>query len=162
MDRNKKNRPGVDDRKPMARVVRIPLFRRKIVETLNLAAMEVLLAGARKLSEGQLAQPRNGPLRYDGSTMLTIDLRQAEPFVRNPLDAATAIELAHRCISEPALLSALKQIAQTEAERLAGRRLSSVEIEIKTHAQKEQILIDLDVEATVASRLHATSPRRRR
>ena len=149
MDTHSNTNPDLSDQKPMARVVRIPLFHRQVRETLNLTAVEILLAGARKLSEGQLAHPQKAVPRYYGSTMLTIDLRQARPYVRNPLDAATAVRLAQRCNTEPILVFALKRIAQAEAERLAGGPLASVEIEVKARARKEQVLVDLDVEATI-------------
>ncbi len=139
-----------DKRKPMARVQRIPLFRREIHEHLNVAAFELLLAGARILSEGELTYQKDvGPMYY-GSTMVTLDLERSAAYLRGQLDASMAEKLLALCSSHEQVRERLLEVARREASRLAGRDLGNWDIELKARRKGASVLVSLDVEAKAA------------
>ncbi len=138
-------------RRPMARVTRIPLIFREIRERVNPAALEILLAGARRLSEGQVSDLPDGSVRYFGSTMLTLDLAQPGAYLRPGLDARDALTLAKAIRRDPELTGIVRRLAVREAERLAGTALHQVEVEIRVATRGTLVLLDLDVEADVAA-----------
>jgi len=133
-------------KRPMARALRIPLFQREIREHLSLSAFDVLLAGARILSEGQVAQQDSGPTYY-GSTMVTLDLERSGDHLRGPLDASTAEKLLLLCRQDGAVRERLFDVARREATRLAAVALSDWDIEMTVTRKAARLLIDLDVEA---------------
>ena len=136
-----------DLRRPMARVTQIPLVVREVRERINPAALEILLAGARKLSEGQISDLPDGSQRYFGSTMLTLDLANPGPYLRPGLDASDADKLAKAIRTQPSLAEAVRRLAIREAHRLAGVQLRNVEVEIRVAVRDCRVLLDLDVEA---------------
>jgi hypothetical protein len=73
---------GLAPRRPMARATRIALFEREVRERLSRAALELVLARAEVISEGQRSV-RGGRDAYFGSTMLTIDLPALELLLRD-------------------------------------------------------------------------------
>ena len=143
-------------KKPMARVSQIPLFQREIREHLSLSAFEVLVAGARVLSEGQIAQQDSSGPTYFGSTMVTWDLRRSATHLRGPLDASVAEKLLSLCQQDDQVRERLFEVARKEASRLAGTALSDWDIEMTVMRKGAQVLVDLDVEAKaeVPSLLH--------
>ena len=136
-------------RRPMARVTQIPLIFREIRERVNPAALEILVAGARRLSEGQVSELPDGSMRYFGSTMLTLDLAQPGPYLRPGLDAKDALTLAGAIQSDPELREVIRRLAIREAERLAGTVLHHVDVELRVATRGTLVLLDLDVEARV-------------
>jgi hypothetical protein len=134
--------------RPLARVQRIALFEREVRERLSRAALDLLLARAAVISEGQ-RQTRAGREAWFGSTMLTIDLDALAPALREPCDAGTARRLAGLLESDPAVASRVEAIAAREAARVAGARPRSVSAEMKVSARGVRVFIDVDVEAVL-------------
>lgn len=127
----------------MAAVRRIGLFRREIRESLDPAAVEVLLSSATRISEGQVGPDG----RFYGSTMLTIDLDRIRPQVRDACDVATAARLAALLEGEAALHERLGRLAVGEARRIAGRGLRRPEADLRVRTEGTRLFIDIDVEA---------------
>lgn len=144
----------VMDKRPMASVRRVNLFRREIRERLSLPALEILLARARAISEGKLTQKKKGPVkqRYYGSTMLTLELQEAREHIRDPLDAASALKLKEMLREDRRFTNRLREIVQKEAERIAGCSLERVDMEMRLDAEGNRILVDLDLEAATLER----------
>ena len=127
----------------MAAVRRIGLFRREIRESLDPAAVEVLLASATRISEGQVGPDG----RFYGSTMLTIDLERVRPRVRDACDVATAVRLAALLETETALHERLGRLAVSEARRIASSGLRRPEADLRVRVEGTRVFIDIDVEA---------------
>jgi len=125
----------------MAAARRVSLFRREIKERVSPAGFELLLAAARKISEGRLTGAH-----YDGSTMLTLDLATVDDGVRDACDVATALHLGQLLRLEPTLLERARALAAEDARRLAARPLSRLELEVRIQVEGCRILIDIDVE----------------
>lgn len=145
----------VMDKRPMASVRRVNLFRREIRERLSQPALEILLARARAISEGKLTKKKKGKKngRYYGSTMLTLELQEAREHIRDPLDAASALKLQELLREDKRFKNRLREIAQGEAERIAGCSLERVDMELRLDAEGDRILVDLDVEAAPLERV---------
>lgn len=150
-------RKGQSTRKPMARVTRVALFQREIRERLSDAALHVLLAKAEVISEGQVAPA--GMAKYYGSTMLTMDLALCTAEFREMMDAATALRVAEMLRSDRRFKPRLRDLARREAERVADAKLKNLEMEVKVDVRGPRVLVDLDVEATVASSQHRSQAR---
>jgi hypothetical protein len=131
--------------RPIARVERIALFEREVRERPSRAALELIFRRAEQMSEGQRSL-RNGREVYFGSTMLTLDLEELAPALREACDAGTARRLALLLSTDPSVAARVKAIATREAARLAGGRLRSVGTEIKVSARGPRVFIDVDVE----------------
>jgi len=132
----------------MAAVRRISLFRREVRETVSLAAIELLLASASRISEGQVA----GDGRYYGSTMLTIDVDRLGEQVSDAGDVSTAARLAHVMEGEPEVHARAARLALEEARRICGRRLRRAEADVRVRCDGTSVFVDVDVEAEVLAR----------
>jgi hypothetical protein len=128
-------------KRPMAKVRRVGLFSRQIIERLSLAGVEALLAGASRLSEGQCTGKH-----YYGSTMVTLDLRQLADRVRDPCDVATANRLAAQMADQPLVVERLGALARHEARRVAGTPLRGLETDVRIRAEGCWVFVDIDVE----------------
>ena len=126
----------------MATVRQVSLFRREIREGVSPAGFELLLSAASTISEGQITAGG----RYYGSTMLTLDLRQAHCWIRDACDMATALRLTQLLEKEPHLIGAVRKVALDEARRLAGRELGQLEADVRARADGCRIFLDVDVE----------------
>lgn len=133
-------------KRPMAAVRRIALFRREIRESISPVAIEVLLASATRISEGQVAADG----RYYGSTMLTIDLERVRDRVCDVCDVATAARLAQLLRQEPTVQQRTGRLALEEARRISGRALRRAEADIRVRSEGARVFIDVDVEAEPA------------
>ncbi len=133
---------STSNKRPMARVSRVGLFRRRIIETLSPTGIEALLAAASIISEGQLAADG----RFFGSTMITIDLAQLAEHVTDDCDARTAARIAEDLSAERVLLGRLAGRARAEARRIAKRPLDRLETEVRVRAEGRSLLVDVDVE----------------
>jgi hypothetical protein len=136
-------------RKPMARATRITLFEREVRERLSRAALDVVFARAERLSEGQ-RNVRAGREGYFGSTMLTLDLPALEDVLRDACDAGTAHRLVALMESDATVPRRIRDIAEREANRIAGGRLKEVRTQVTVRAQGAKVFIDVDVEAALA------------
>jgi hypothetical protein len=130
----------------LARVERISLFEREVRYRLSRAAMDLVFAAAKVMSEGQRST-RPGKDAFFGSTMLTIDLGAVARSVRDACDARSAERLAALLADDPGATARVKAIATREIERLTGARPSAVTIEIAARAQGATVFIDADLEA---------------
>lgn len=140
--------PVVSGLRPMRAAARIALFEKVIREHLSPAALDILLARAEIISEGQRTV-RSGKPVFLGSTMLTIDLGTAEGELREPCDAATALRLARLMRAEEGVARRVRELAAREAERLVGVRPRAVVAELRVRASGRRVLVDVDVEATL-------------
>ena len=129
----------------MARVSHVGLFSREIREQVSVAALEVLLADATRLTEGQLS----GDGHYFGSTMLTIDLEVAyeRGLLRAEADVATALRVARLLASHGPALDRLRGLAIAAAERQAELPITAVELDLRVRAEGLLVFVDVDVEA---------------
>ena len=134
-------------RRPMARATRIALFEREVRERLSRAALELVLARAEVISEGQRSV-RGGRDAYFGSTMLTIDLPSLELLLRDVCDAGTARRLATLLETDAQAAAHVEALAAREAERVAGAAAKAVRTHVTIRAQAAKVFIDIDVEAT--------------
>lgn len=134
-------------RRPMARATRIALFEREVRERLSRAALELVLARAEVISEGQRSV-RGGRDAYFGSTMLTIDLPALELLLRDACDAGTARRVAGLLESDAQAAKHIEALAGREAARVAGAAPKTVSTHIAIRAQAAKVFIDIDVEAT--------------
>ena len=125
----------------MASLRRVGLFSRQVVETLSPAGLEALLAGASRLSEGQIWDGQ-----YYGSTMVTIDLRQLDGQLVDACDVSTARRLAGYIGDSTEAMERLSELAQVEAQRVTAERLTSLQTEVRVRAEGCWIFIDIDVE----------------
>ena len=138
--------PALPPRKPMARATRITLFEREVRERLSRAALDMLLARAERLSEGQRSV-RAGRAAFFGSTMLTIDLASFADVLRDACDAGTAHRLATLLETDTTVPKRIREIAEREAGRIAAARLRDVRTQMTVRAQGSKVFIDVDVEA---------------
>jgi hypothetical protein len=134
-------------RRPMARATRIALFEREVRERLSRAALELVLARAEVISEGQRSV-RGGRDAYFGSTMLTIDLPALELLLRDACDAGTARRVAGLLESDAQAAAHIEALAGREAARVAGAEPKTVSAHVAIRAQAAKVFIDIDVEAT--------------
>jgi hypothetical protein len=132
--------------RPLARVERISLFEREVRERLSRAALDLVFAAAKVMSEGQRSA-RPGKDAFFGSTMLTIDLAAVAGSVRDACDARSAERLATLLADDNGALARVKAIAGREIERLTGARPTAVTVEISVRAQGATVFVDADVEA---------------
>ena len=132
-------------RRPMARATRIALFEREVRERLSRTALELVLARAEVISEGQRST-RNGRDAYFGSTMLTIDLPSLELLLRDACDAGTARRLAELLESDAEAGAHVEALAGREAARVAGSVPKAVRTHVAIRAQAAKVFIDIDVE----------------
>jgi hypothetical protein len=147
--------------RPMLRATRASLFEREVTERLAGAAIEILLGGAEVLSEGRFADDgAGGP--WFGSTMLTIDLGRLGSSLREAVDARAAQRAALLVAADPRVTARMRQVAASEAERLAGRRLGVLSTEIRVRAEGTRLKLDVEVEAAPQTRLEETAAPRPR
>ena len=132
--------------RPMARALQIAIFEREIRERLSRAAVEVLLARADVLSEGQRLT-RSGRQIFEGSTMLTLDLSLTVGLFREACDSGTARRLGAMLAQDTWARNRVRQIATKEAERLSHTKVHEVSAEMRVSTKGVKVLIDVDVEA---------------
>lgn len=132
--------------RPMARATRIALIEREVRERLSRAALDLVLARAEVISEGQ-SSVRGGRQAYFGSTMLTIDLPSLELLLRDACDAGTARRLADLLTSDSEAGQRIESLAAREAARVAGATPVAVSTHVNIRAQAAKVFIDIDVEA---------------
>ncbi len=118
------------------------LFAREIRVFLSSAAIDILLRAASVLSEGQIDDDR-----YYGSTMVTIDVARAAELVSDACDITTAELVADLLETDTVFLARARRIATTEAQRLAGRALRGMQIDLRIRRTGNHLNVDMDVEA---------------
>jgi hypothetical protein len=134
--------------RPLARVERISLFEREVRLRLSRAALDLVFAAAKVMSEGQRST-RPGKDAFFGSTMLTIDLGAVAGAVRDACDARSAQRLAALLGDDGDARERVKAIASREIHRLTGARPKALTVEIKVRAQGATVFVDADLEATL-------------
>lgn len=134
--------------RPIARVERIGLFEREVRERLSRAAIDLLLARADLISEGQRTV-RNGRDVYLGSTMMTIDLQGLGSVLRDSPEAATARRLADLLSLDPVVAALVEAIAAREATKHAGTPPRTLNTELTVTARGTKVFIDVDVEGAL-------------
>lgn len=136
-------RSGLPDRRPMASVRRVSLFQREIRMHLSSAALDILLADAAVLSEGQLEEGC-----YFGSTMITIDLTRVSHLVSDSCDLTTARKAGELIAKDKRFEKRARQIGAREAERLAGEPIADLQIDLRVRTNGCHLHVDMDVEAS--------------
>lgn len=135
-------------RKPVVPARRVSLFEREVRVRMSIAAIDVLFRNAAVLSEGEVHGDR-----YDGSTMLTLDLARASARVSEACDLATARMLEKLLAHDQRVLDIARRVAVIEAEKLAGCALQSIIVELHVHRSGRHFHLDVDVEAFVGEAL---------
>lgn len=138
--------PSVLPRKPMARAIRVTLFEREVRERLSTAAIEILLARAQVIAEGKRSESITARRAFFGSVMLTIDLGDAAPDVRDACDARAAARVAELMSADARVLKRLRAIAEAEGARLAGGPVRAHSADVRLRAEGPRIFVDIDVE----------------
>ncbi len=133
--------------RPIARAYRIALIEREVRERLSRAALDAVLASAEIMSEGQRGE-RGGQDSYMGSTMLTIDMQDLTPVLREPADAGTAQRLVTLLRADASIKARIDALAGREVHRVSATRPKSVRTEFQIRSQGVHVFIDADVEAT--------------
>lgn len=142
-------------RMPPLRAGRISLFEREVRERLAGPALELLLDGARVLSEGGRAAtlPRpdgsRGPDPFFGSTMLTLELAALTDRVREPADEPTARRVAALLSVDARAGRAVRRMAEREARRIAGAPVRVAGWEVRVRAAGAAVQVDVDLEGVV-------------
>jgi len=131
-------------RRPMADVRQLPIFKREIIERISPAGFEVLLACAKRISEGKV---EDHGIFY-GSTMITLDLSNPGPQIRAGQDPAAAERMAALLSKDRKLLRRLERLGVAEACQVAGGELSDPEVDIRVTSKEQRVLLDIDVEGT--------------
>jgi hypothetical protein len=126
----------------MAMTKRVSLFARDVQVRLAPAAMDILMDGARVLSEGDVSDKR-----YAGSTMVTIELLRSTLRVSDPPTAATANRVAALHGADDRARGRAKRLATSEARRVAKCALGPHQIDVATSAIGSQIHLSINVEA---------------
>jgi len=135
----------------MAKVRRISLVERDVRERLGVTAIELLLEGARVLSEGDWMRGVHGDSFY-GSTMLTIALDRAAGQVREPCDATTARRVASFLSTDGRIGQRLRELAAQEANRLAGTPIDKLHVDGGIRTQESTIYVDIDFDGAAQYR----------
>jgi hypothetical protein len=152
--------PSVDalPRKPMARVARVNLFEREVRERLSDCAVDVLIAHAKVLSEGECARSLRGApgglaprSAFFGTTMLTIDLARLGDMVRDACDDGAALKVADLIATDERVAKRVRGIAEREAARLAGAPVRAAQTEMRVRARGATLYIDVDIEGDLAA-----------
>jgi hypothetical protein len=141
-------------KRPMASVSTIRLISRQVIERLSVAGVELILAKAKKITEGQVADDA----QYFGSTMVTIDLEQLDLLISDTCDVLTANRLTEQLTEEADSLGLLKALAKREARRVAQREFETIEIDIRVRSEGHWIFVDMDVEGSVSAAVETTTP----
>ncbi len=139
-------------RRPLQRVEKIALFERHVEERLAPSAVELLLASAKVLAEGERRASGGGRDTFCGTVMISLELGDASDAVRDPLDALSARRVAALIEADAALGKRLRALAEREAGRLAGGRIQRSKGELRARAVGTRVDIDLEVEAQVSDR----------
>lgn len=141
-----------------AKVEKIRLIRREVRETLGTGAIDLLLARADVVVEGDRAPAHDG--RVYATVMITIDLKRHVDDVRDPADAATAERLAELLAGADALRDRMRRMASAHLSTITARAEDELEIslEISVRHEATRVLIDGDAVACRPS----TTPQRRR
>lgn len=126
----------------MAMARRVSLFEREVVVRLAPLAVDLLHAGARVLSEGELM----GNL-YAGSTMLTVDLARIADRISDPTDASTAQRVALLYAADERCRDHARRVAVAEARRAAGCELAATHVDVESRARGSELHLSLNVEA---------------
>jgi len=134
-------------RRPMARATRVALFRREIREWISPPALEILLGAADIVAEGSFEGTAGAEQLYLASIQATVDLPRCAAYIREPLDAAAARQLARHIHTDETARGLLMDLARREAERTAGCPLYELQVEIEASHRGESLLVALDVEA---------------
>jgi hypothetical protein len=130
----------------MARASRVALFEREVRERLTASAVELLFARARLLSEGRRSDsPALGPAFF-GTVMLTIELAELAPLLREALDEAAAQRIAEMMAADARVLGRVRRLATDEAARLAGAPLKVHSADVRVRAAGCRIHVDVELE----------------
>ncbi len=133
-------------RKPVRRASRVSLYEREIYIQLSLAAIDVLMGTAAILSEGEFCG-----IRYQGSTMITVDLTRACVHLSEACDLVTARNVEVLIESDARVHERARIIAALEAERIAACSLGNMRIDHRVRRIGRHFHLDLDVEAAIRS-----------
>lgn len=133
-------------KRPMAKVQRLALISRRISERLGLAAAELLLSRAARVSEGQMLPDGH----YYGSTMLTINLEElaASGLLSDACDVSTTSKVCQLMAGSESVSERARVIAHQEAARLAKRAVTPTAVDVGVRAEGTTIFIDIDVEGS--------------
>ena len=125
---------------------RVSLFERQVIVKLSPLAVEILLGAGRVISEGDVDRGR-----YQGSTMVTIDLPRTALHVSDPLDAATAKRVAELLPDDERARHRARGLAISEATRQAGGPLTGATVDVRARASGRAVHLDLNLEASTTT-----------
>ncbi|MEM7153688.1 MAG: hypothetical protein AAF799_12650 [Myxococcota bacterium] len=141
---------------PWARVQRVQLIRREVREVLSPGALEVLFEHVDLVVEGgeELGGRRTADRRFYATVMVTIDLVRCRSCFREPADEATARRVAELMEEDPRVEQRLRTLAGRELAQLADTEPEALSLVLETgvRAAGTAVLLDIDVQATLANR----------
>ncbi|MEO0322832.1 MAG: hypothetical protein AAF447_07730 [Myxococcota bacterium] len=133
--------------RPLARARRGGLRRAGAHLVLDRVAVELIFALAERMSEGTLREDGPGGPRYDGSTMLTVDLERLAPHWREALDGAGRERLIRAAEGSVRLRLRAMRLARADvAHRLPGCALGPVVAATSVRIVDAQLHLDVDLE----------------
>jgi hypothetical protein len=140
----------MSDIKPLRRPIQLPVMQDILGSSLTLSAPSAILSGARIVSEGVVEGDEDGKRRYNGSTLVTVDLARSELGVdlENPGFVARLLRGVNRSLL---IHVSLTRAARLEAERRATPYLiQEFSAETEFRIDGHQLLIDIYVECSLA------------
>ena len=133
----------------LAKAKRIGGIRQRRIHVLTRAAEDLLFANATVLSEGRLRKNAGGE-HYDGSTMITFDLRPLADEWRGVFDERAYDSLLDLVEGSVRIRIRTLRIARREAaRRLAGYNLGRVAADTQVRLEGATLLLDVDLEVEV-------------
>jgi hypothetical protein len=137
--------------KGLARAVRGARVVVRRGEALSREAEEALFAEPGVLSEGAANAGADGSQTYFGSTMLTVDLERLAAVWRGSLDDAGRAQLLRLVSGSVRVHLRAMRLARAEAlQRVPGRAVGRVTVEVRASIRGPSLCIDVDLEAPLA------------
>lgn len=144
----------MSDIKPLLKPVRLPVIQDISGSSLTLSAPAAILSDARIVSEGEVEEEGENERRYNGSTLVTVDLDKPGLEVDWD-DPAFAGRLLHGLQRSLLTHVSLTRAARIEAERRCSPLLiREFSAETEFRIDDHRLLIDIYVECSLADVEH--------
>lgn len=125
-----------------------PLLQDVHGRSLTLSADDALLAHARIVSEGLVESDQSGSARYNGSTMISIDLEN--PHFDLPRTESTRAAMLDAVLRSVLLRAKILRLARAEAERkVTPLLLCTVATHTKLELSGTVLRIDVEIESAL-------------
>ncbi|MBX7083703.1 MAG: hypothetical protein K1X88_31125 [Nannocystaceae bacterium] len=132
-----------------AKVARPRLIRREVRESLSPGALDLLLAHAEVVIEGDQALGRrnDGAPQVFATVMVTIDLPRCAERFREPADAETVLRVVELLRESASLRLRLVELARPRLAALAGVAPDTLEISLEPQLRADGVRLLIDGDA---------------